>query len=107
MPMSVSDGEWQGVKTAYPALHRVEWGRQGLDPRHLLSPPRALPTFTEIPNPHQAALRSPGLVLWAGPGVGRRKGFRTTGSQGLQSRSPCKWVDPRSSALRRRLGQMF
>lgn len=56
------------MKTADPALHRVEWGRQGLDPRHLLSPPIALPTFTEIPNPHQAALRSPGLVLWAGPG---------------------------------------
>lgn len=37
--MSVLWGEWRSVKAADPALHRVQWGRQGLDPRHLLSHP--------------------------------------------------------------------
>lgn len=35
MPMNVFGREGQGVKTADPALHHVESGRQGLDPRHL------------------------------------------------------------------------
>lgn len=49
MPKSMLDGEWQGVKTAEPALHHVAWGRQGLDPRRLLSPPIALPALPGFP----------------------------------------------------------
>lgn len=82
MPMSLLDGEWPGVKTADPALHHVEWGRQGLDPRHLLSLPIALPAFTGIPNLPQATLRSLGLGAVGRPWVGRQKGSHTTSSQG-------------------------
>lgn len=47
-------------------------GQAGAGPRHLLSPPIALPASTGVPDLHQAALRSLGLTQDAGerPGVG-------------------------------------
>lgn len=59
--------EWPAAKTADPALRGVEWGRQGLDPRHLLSPLVAPPAGTGTPTPPPTALRSQGRrVRWAG-----------------------------------------
>lgn len=66
-------------------------------PANIHRDPQHTPGCTEVPGPRAVGR----------PRGGRWKGSCTTSSQGPQSRSPCKWVDPRSSALRRRLGQMF
>ncbi|KAF6099848.1 hypothetical protein HJG60_011579 [Phyllostomus discolor] len=74
------------METSDPAPHRVEWGRQGLDPGHLLSPPipRPAPGRTASPAP-QGAVGRP----WAGRGAGSHG----TSVQGLQSRSPAnEWT---------------
>lgn len=47
VPVSRLWGERRSMKAADPALYRVQWGRQGLDPRHLLArPPATLPAGT-------------------------------------------------------------
>lgn len=95
------------MKTSEPALHHVEWGRQALDPEHLLSPPIALPASTGVPNLHQAATRSLGLKM-LGTGLGRADGSAppAPAPRGYSQGAPANGWLPGAGPTGR-LGQVF
>lgn len=79
MPMSMVGGERRGVKTLDPALRRVEWGGQGLDPRHLLSPPITRPTPGHTSSPGRQMGWLPQHQL---PGAAVKEPLQMSGPQG-------------------------